>query len=69
ERNLTVEVDDVNKDNKLYKSFSDTVKTHLFLDWKTNIETEEQSLEDGQKQQVVKSISAVNNPNFRFKAN
>ncbi|WP_337903662.1 P110/LppT family adhesin N-terminal domain [Mesomycoplasma ovipneumoniae] len=69
ERNLTVEVDDVNKDNKLYKSFSDTVKTHLFLDWKTNIETEEQSLEDGQKQQVVKSISAANNPNFRFKAN
>ncbi|MDW2926469.1 hypothetical protein R7X45_02540, partial [Mesomycoplasma ovipneumoniae] len=69
ERNLTVEVDDVNKDNKLYKSFSDSVKTHLFLDWKTNIETEEQSLEDGQKQQVVKSISAVNNPNFRFKAN
>ncbi|WP_341493001.1 P110/LppT family adhesin N-terminal domain [Mesomycoplasma ovipneumoniae] len=69
ERNLTVEVDDVNKDNKLYKSFSDTVKTHLFLDWKTNIETEEQSLEDGQKQQVLKSISAVNNPNLRFNAN
>ncbi|WP_337896578.1 P110/LppT family adhesin N-terminal domain [Mesomycoplasma ovipneumoniae] len=69
ERNLTVEVDDVNKDNKLYKSFSDSVKTHLFLDWKTNVETEEESLEDGQKQQVVKSISAVNNPNFRFKAN
>ncbi len=69
ERNLTVEVDDVNKDNKLYKSFSDTVKTHLFLDWKTNIETEEQYLEDGQKQQVLKSISAVNNPNLRFNAN
>ncbi|WP_337905224.1 P110/LppT family adhesin N-terminal domain [Mesomycoplasma ovipneumoniae] len=69
ERNLTVEVDNVNKDNKLYKSFSDSVKTHIFLDWKTNVETEEQSLEDGQKQQVVKSISAVNNPNFRFKAN
>ncbi|WP_337897483.1 P110/LppT family adhesin N-terminal domain [Mesomycoplasma ovipneumoniae] len=69
ERNLTVEVDDVNKDNKLYKSFSDSVKTHLFLDWKTNVETEEKTLEDGQKQQVVKSISAVNNPNFRFKAN
>ncbi|MDW2918328.1 P110/LppT family adhesin N-terminal domain [Mesomycoplasma ovipneumoniae] len=69
ERNLTVEVDDVNKDNKLYKSFSDSVKTRLFLDWKTNVETEEKSLEDGQKQQVVKSISAVNNPNFRFKAN
>ncbi|WP_341513552.1 P110/LppT family adhesin N-terminal domain [Mesomycoplasma ovipneumoniae] len=69
ERNLTIELDNVNKDNKLYKSFSDSVKTHLFLDWKTNVETEEQSLEDGQKQQVVKSISAVNNPNFRFKAN
>ncbi|MDO6829767.1 P110/LppT family adhesin N-terminal domain [Mesomycoplasma ovipneumoniae] len=69
ERNLTVEVDDVNKDNKLYKSFSDSVKTHLFLDWKTNVETEEQSLEDGKKQQVVKSISAINNPNFKFKAN
>ncbi|WP_044283935.1 hypothetical protein, partial [Mesomycoplasma ovipneumoniae] len=69
ERNLTVEIDDVNQDNKLYKSFSDSVKTHLFLDWKTNVETEEESLEDGQKQQVVKSISAVNNPNFRFKAN
>ncbi|MDW2930573.1 P110/LppT family adhesin N-terminal domain [Mesomycoplasma ovipneumoniae] len=69
ERNLTIEVDDVNKDNKLYKSFSDSVKTHLFLDWKTNVETEEESLEDGQKQQVVKSISAINNPNFRFKAN
>ncbi|WP_341495035.1 P110/LppT family adhesin N-terminal domain [Mesomycoplasma ovipneumoniae] len=69
ERNLTVEVDDVNKDNKLYKSFSDSVKTHLFLDWKTNVETEEKTLEDGQKQQVVKSISAVNNPNFRFNAN
>ncbi|MDW2929901.1 P110/LppT family adhesin N-terminal domain [Mesomycoplasma ovipneumoniae] len=69
ERNLTIELDNVNEENKLYKSFSDTVKTHLFLDWKTNIETEEQSLEDGQKQQVVKSISAVNNPNFRFKAN
>ncbi|WNM16273.1 P110/LppT family adhesin N-terminal domain [Mesomycoplasma ovipneumoniae] len=69
ERNLTVEVDDVNKDNKLYKSFSDSVKTHLFLDWKTNVETEEESLDGGQKQQVVKSISAVNNPNFRFKAN
>ncbi|WP_337899103.1 P110/LppT family adhesin N-terminal domain [Mesomycoplasma ovipneumoniae] len=68
ERNLTIELDDVNKENKLYKSFSDTVKTHLFLDWKTNVETEEQSL-DGQKQQVVKSIFAVNNPNFRFKAN
>ncbi|WP_341515014.1 P110/LppT family adhesin N-terminal domain [Mesomycoplasma ovipneumoniae] len=68
ERNLTIELDDVNKENKLYKSFSDTVKTHLFLDWKTNVETEEESL-DGQKQQVVKSISAVNNPNFRFKAN
>ncbi|WP_044285971.1 P110/LppT family adhesin N-terminal domain [Mesomycoplasma ovipneumoniae] len=69
ERNLTVEVDDVNKDNKLYKSFSDSVKTHLFLDWKTNVETEEKSSEDGQKQQVLKSISAVNNPNLRFKAN
>ncbi|EXU61117.1 P110/LppT family adhesin N-terminal domain [Mesomycoplasma ovipneumoniae] len=69
ERNLTVEVDDVNKDNKLYKSFSDSVKTHLFLDWKTNVETEEESLEDGQKQQVLKSISAINNPNFRFNAN
>ncbi|WP_341516295.1 P110/LppT family adhesin N-terminal domain [Mesomycoplasma ovipneumoniae] len=69
ERNLTVEIDDVNQDNKLYKSFSDSVKTHLFLDWKTNVETEEESLEDGQKQQVVKSISAVNNPNFRFKIN
>ncbi|WP_341490712.1 P110/LppT family adhesin N-terminal domain [Mesomycoplasma ovipneumoniae] len=69
ERNLTVEVEDVNKDNKLYKSFSDSVKTHLFLDWKTNVETENESLEDGQKQQVVKSISAVNNPNFKFKAN
>ncbi|WP_069099512.1 P110/LppT family adhesin N-terminal domain [Mesomycoplasma ovipneumoniae] len=69
ERNLTVEVDDVNKDNKLYKSFSDSVKTHLFLDWKTNVEIEEKTLEDGQKQQVVKSISAVNNPNFRFNAN
>ncbi|WP_341488176.1 P110/LppT family adhesin N-terminal domain [Mesomycoplasma ovipneumoniae] len=69
ERNLTVEVEDVNKDNKLYKSFSDSVKTHLFLDWKTNVETEEISLEDGQKQQVVKSISAINNPNFKFKAN
>ncbi|MDW2910947.1 P110/LppT family adhesin N-terminal domain [Mesomycoplasma ovipneumoniae] len=68
ERNLTVELDNVNEENKLYKSFSDNVKTHLFLDWKTNVETEEQSL-DGQKQQVVKSISAVNNPNFRFKAN
>ncbi|UVO15978.1 P110/LppT family adhesin N-terminal domain [Mesomycoplasma ovipneumoniae] len=68
ERNLTVEVDDVNKDNKLYKSFSDSVKTHIFLDWKTNVETEEESV-DGQKQQVVKSISAVNNPNFRFNAN
>ncbi|MEG3826098.1 P110/LppT family adhesin N-terminal domain, partial [Mesomycoplasma ovipneumoniae] len=68
ERNLTIELDNVNEENKLYKSFSDTVKTHLFLDWKTNVETEEQSL-DGQKQQVVKSISAVNNPNFRFKAN
>ncbi|WP_337899362.1 P110/LppT family adhesin N-terminal domain [Mesomycoplasma ovipneumoniae] len=68
ERNLTIELDDVNKENKLYKSFSDSVKTHLFLDWKTNVETEEQSL-DGQKQQVVKSIFAVNNPNFRFKAN
>ncbi|WP_341488519.1 P110/LppT family adhesin N-terminal domain [Mesomycoplasma ovipneumoniae] len=69
EKNLIVEVDDVNKDNKLYKSFSDSVKTHLFLDWKTNVETEEKSLEDGQKQQVLKSISAVNNPNLRFKAN
>ncbi|MDW2932402.1 P110/LppT family adhesin N-terminal domain [Mesomycoplasma ovipneumoniae] len=68
ERNLTIELDDVNKENKLYKSFSDTVKTHLFLDWKTNVETEEEYL-DGQKQQVVKSISAINNPNFRFKAN
>ncbi|WP_069099681.1 hypothetical protein, partial [Mesomycoplasma ovipneumoniae] len=68
ERNLTVEVDNVNKENKLYKSFSDSVKTHLFLDWKTNVETEEQSL-NGQKQQVVKSISAINNPNFRFKVN
>ncbi|MDW2931521.1 P110/LppT family adhesin N-terminal domain [Mesomycoplasma ovipneumoniae] len=68
ERNLTVELDNVNEENKLYKSFSDTVKTHLFLDWKTNVETEEESL-DGQKQQVVKSISAINNPNFRFKAN
>ncbi|MDW2923983.1 hypothetical protein [Mesomycoplasma ovipneumoniae] len=69
ERNLTIELDNVNEENKLYKSFSDSVKTHLFLDWKTNIETEEQSLEDGQKQQVVKSISAINNPNFRFKVN
>ncbi|WP_341494788.1 P110/LppT family adhesin N-terminal domain [Mesomycoplasma ovipneumoniae] len=68
ERNLTVELDNVNQENKLYKSFSDTVKTHIFLDWKTNVETEEESL-DGQKQQVVKSILAVNNPNFRFKAN
>ncbi|MDW2924464.1 P110/LppT family adhesin N-terminal domain [Mesomycoplasma ovipneumoniae] len=68
ERNLAVELDNVNEENKLYKSFSDTVKTHIFLDWKTNVETEEESL-DGQKQQVVKSISAVNNPNFRFKAN
>ncbi|MHA0315770.1 P110/LppT family adhesin N-terminal domain [Mesomycoplasma ovipneumoniae] len=69
ERNLTIDLDNVNEENKLYKSFSDTVKTHIFLDWKTNVETEEESLEDGQKQQVVKSISAVNNPNFRFKAN
>ncbi len=69
ERNLTIELDNVNKENKLYKSFSDSVKIHLFLDWKTNIQTEEQSLEDGQKQQVVKSISAVNNPNFKFNAN
>ncbi|WNM16866.1 P110/LppT family adhesin N-terminal domain [Mesomycoplasma ovipneumoniae] len=69
ERNLTIELDNVNEENKLYKSFSDTVKTHIFLDWKTNVETEEESLEDGQKQQVLKSISAVNNPNFKFKAN
>ncbi|WP_337904292.1 P110/LppT family adhesin N-terminal domain [Mesomycoplasma ovipneumoniae] len=68
ERNLTIELDNVNEENKLYKSFSDSVKTHIFLDWKTNVETEEQSL-DGQKLQVVKSISAVNNPNFKFKAN
>ncbi len=32
ERNLTIELDNVNEENKLYKSFSDTVKTHLFLD-------------------------------------
>ncbi|WP_341489872.1 P110/LppT family adhesin N-terminal domain [Mesomycoplasma ovipneumoniae] len=69
ERNLKIELDNVNEENKLYKSFSDTVKTHIFLDWKTNVETEEESLENGQKQQVVKSISAVNNPNFRFTAN
>ncbi len=69
ERILTIELDNVNKDNKLYKSFSDSVKTHLFLDWKTNVEIEEKSLEDGQKQQVLKSISAVNNPNLRFNAN
>ncbi|WP_337897333.1 P110/LppT family adhesin N-terminal domain [Mesomycoplasma ovipneumoniae] len=68
ERNLKIELDNVNEENKLYKSFSDTVKTHIFLDWKTNVQTEEESL-NGQKQQVVKSISAVNNPNFRFKAN
>ncbi|WP_337904266.1 P110/LppT family adhesin N-terminal domain [Mesomycoplasma ovipneumoniae] len=68
EKNLKIELDNVNEENKLYKSFSDSAKTHLFLDWKTNIETEEQFL-DGQKQQVVKSISAVNNPNFKFKAN
>ncbi|WP_341495373.1 P110/LppT family adhesin N-terminal domain [Mesomycoplasma ovipneumoniae] len=68
ERNLTIELDNVNKENKLYKSFSDSVKTHLFLDWKTNVETEEETL-NAQKQQVVKSISAVNNPNFRFNAN
>ncbi|VEU71808.1 Uncharacterised protein [Mesomycoplasma ovipneumoniae] len=68
ERNLTIDLDNVNEENKLYKSFSDSVKTHLFLDWKTNVQTEEQSL-DGQKQQVVKSISAVNNPNFKFKPN
>ncbi|WP_337898974.1 P110/LppT family adhesin N-terminal domain [Mesomycoplasma ovipneumoniae] len=68
ERNLTIELDNVNEENKLYKFFSDSVKTHIFLDWKTNVETEEESL-NGQKQQVVKSLSAVNNPNFRFKAN
>ncbi len=68
ERNLKIELDNVNEENKLYKSFSDTVKTHIFLDWKTNVETEEQSL-NGQKQQVVKSISAINNPNFKFNAN
>lgn len=68
ERNLKIGLDNVNKDNKLYQSFSDSVKTHLFLDWKTNVVTEDQSL-NGQNQQVLKSISAVNNPNFKFKAN
>ncbi|MHA0261084.1 P110/LppT family adhesin N-terminal domain [Mesomycoplasma ovipneumoniae] len=69
ERILKIELDNVNKENKLYKSFSNSVKTHLFLDWKTNVQTEDQSLDGVQKQQVVKSISAINNPNFRFKAN
>ncbi|WNM13905.1 P110/LppT family adhesin N-terminal domain [Mesomycoplasma ovipneumoniae] len=68
EKIFKIELDNVNKDNKLYKSFSDSVKTHLFLDWRTNVEIEEQSL-NGQNQQVLKSISAVNNPNFKFKAN
>ncbi|WP_069097364.1 P110/LppT family adhesin N-terminal domain [Mesomycoplasma ovipneumoniae] len=68
EKNLKIGLDNVNKDNKLYRSFSDSVKTHLFLDWKTNVVTEDQSL-NGQNQQVLKSISAVNNPNFKFKAN
>ncbi|WP_069099096.1 P110/LppT family adhesin N-terminal domain [Mesomycoplasma ovipneumoniae] len=68
EKNLKIGLDNVNKDNKLYQSFSDSVKTHLFLDWKTNVVTEDQSL-NGQNQQVLKSISAVNNPNFKFKAN
>ncbi|WNM14733.1 P110/LppT family adhesin N-terminal domain [Mesomycoplasma ovipneumoniae] len=68
EKKLKIELDNVNKDNKLYQSFSDSVKTHLFLDWKTNVVTENQSL-NGQNQQVLKSISAVNNPNFKFKAN
>lgn len=68
EKKLKIELDNVNKDNKLYQSFSDSVKTHLFLDWKTNVVTEVQSL-NGQNQQVLKSISAVNNPNFKFNAN
>ncbi|MDW2834307.1 P110/LppT family adhesin N-terminal domain [Mesomycoplasma ovipneumoniae] len=68
EKNLKIGLDNVNKDNKLYRSFSDSVKTHLFLDWKTNVVTEDQSL-NGQNQQVLKSISAVNNPNFKFNAN
>ncbi|XBE77923.1 P110/LppT family adhesin N-terminal domain [Mesomycoplasma ovipneumoniae] len=68
ERNLKIKLDNVNEDNKLYQSFSDSVKTHLFLDWKTNVVTEDQSL-NGQNQQVLKSISAVNNPNFKFNAN
>ncbi|MDW2898194.1 P110/LppT family adhesin N-terminal domain [Mesomycoplasma ovipneumoniae] len=68
EKIFKIELDNVNKDSKLYKTFSDSVKTHLFLDWRTNVEIEEQSL-NGQNQQVLKSISAVNNPNFKFKAN
>ncbi|MDW2922363.1 P110/LppT family adhesin N-terminal domain [Mesomycoplasma ovipneumoniae] len=68
EKIFKIELDNVNKDSKLYKSFSDSVKTHLFLDWRTNVEIEEQSL-NGQNQQILKSISAVNNPNFKFKAN
>ncbi|ATP59424.1 P110/LppT family adhesin N-terminal domain [Mesomycoplasma dispar] len=65
---LEIEIDKVSKDNNAYKSLVDSVKMHLFLDWRTNVETKSEGEGKDQKQ-VLTSITAVNNPNLKFEAN
>ncbi|ATP59426.1 P110/LppT family adhesin N-terminal domain [Mesomycoplasma dispar] len=65
---LEAKIDNVSKDNPAYKTLAESVKMHLFLDWKTNFEVKEEG-EGEKKKEILTSITAVNNPTLKFKVN
>ncbi|AJC49832.1 P110/LppT family adhesin N-terminal domain [Mesomycoplasma flocculare] len=64
---LEIPIDNVAENNLAYETLAEKAKMHLFLDWKTNIITKTELAKNGKP--VLESISALNNPNFKFKVN
>lgn len=63
---LEIKIDKVAPDNKAYQALVQSTNTDLFLDWRSNITT---TTEKYQNKPVLASISALNNPNLKFKVN
>ncbi|MBG0730666.1 hypothetical protein [Mycoplasma sp. 'Moose RK'] len=60
---LEIVIGNVFKKNSAYEKIKQLTKVHLFLDWQTNVETR---FDDAKKQKLLTSISAIDNPNFKF---
>ncbi|ATP59633.1 P110/LppT family adhesin N-terminal domain [Mesomycoplasma dispar] len=63
EEKLKIKIDKVSKNNEAYEALAKSANVHLFLDWRTNVETK---VDENNKKPVLSSISAVNDANLKF---